>query len=392
MNSLTSKINRQQRLLVIIVVLLVVALIIYGIAKRLKNGHDLQQRIDSTAVVVVETIKPGQEEGKEELMLPGDVQAFADAPIYARTSGYLKRWLIDIGTHVKRGQLLAEIDVPELDQQLLQARADLANARANAQLATSTAERWKQLLDSDSVSKQDADEKISDALAKKSLGESASANVERLKELQLYKNLVAPFDGVVTARNIDIGALVNAGSGVELFRVSASDKLRVYVDAPQYYAPFLKPGLEATLDFAERPGQKFTGKLVRTAEAIDASARTLRLQFEVDNANGELLPGSYAQVHLQLNGTRGLRLPINTLIFRGDGLMVATVNADQHVVLKTIVIGRDYGTSFEVASGVGADDAIIINPPDSIVDNQQVRLAKHDDVADANAGNKDAKH
>lgn len=367
--------TKRQRLLLWSVVIVIVGAVALGIASRIQMQHSLQRRIESSALIVVATTKPTLAEGGEDVMLPGDVQAYADAPIYARTSGYLKRWLVDIGAHVKKGQLLAEIDVPELDQQLLQARAELANADANAQLATSTAERWREMLAADVVSKQDADEKISDAAAKKSLAASSRANVARLQELQTYKNLVAPFSGVITARNVDIGALVNAASGAELFRITASEKLRVYVRAPQYYAPFLKPGLAASLEFAERPGQRFPGKLTRSAEAIDATARTLLLQIEVDNANGELLPGSYAQVHLRVPGIRALRLPVNALIFRGDGLKVATVTAERRILLKPIVLGRDFGTEVEVLSGLNGDDAVIVNPPDAIVNEQLVRLA-----------------
>lgn len=380
MNELELERNRRQRRVLIIVGLLVIATVVLGIASRVQMQHTLQRRIESSALIVVDTTKPALESSTEELMLPGDVQAYADAPIYARTSGYLKRWLVDIGSRVTKGQLLAEIDVPELDQQLLQAQADLATAQANSQLADSTAVRWTQLLASDSVSKQEAEEKISDAAAKKSLVASARANMTRLQELQAYKKLVAPFSGVITARNVDIGALVNAGSGAELFRITASEKLRVYVQAPQYYAPLIKPGLDASLEFAERPGQRYPGKLVRTSDAIDASARTMLLQIEVDNAKGDLLPGSYAQVHLQLPGARGLRLPVNTLIFRGEGLQVATLTADQHVVLKPIVIGRDFGTEVEVISGLNSGDAVVLSPPDAIVNNQQVQLAPHADT------------
>jgi RND family efflux transporter MFP subunit len=375
MNALELERSRRQRRLLWIGALIVVGAVVLGIASRVQMQRTLQRAIESSALIVVETIKPQIESSGEDVMLPGNVQAYAEAPIYARTSGYLQRWLVDIGSHVKKGQLLAEIDVPELDQQLLQAQADLASAQANAQIAASSAERWIQLLASDSVSRQETDEKIADAAAKKALAESARANVARLRELQSYKKLVAPFSGVITARNVDIGALVNAASGIELFRITASEKLRVYVQAPQYYAPFIKPGMAASLEFAERPGRRYPGRLVRSAEAIDAAARTLLLQIEVDNASGELLPGSYAQVHLQVVGARGMRLPVNTLIFRGDGLQVATVTADQRILLKPIVLGRDYGTEVEVASGLNSDDAVIKNPPDAIVNGQQVRLA-----------------
>jgi RND family efflux transporter MFP subunit len=375
-NSDKPEADHYSRNVIVIGIALIVILVVLGIAARLQMQHALQRNIDETAAIVVATIAPTASDAEQTIVLPGNVEAFADAPLYARATGYLKNWTADIGTRVKKGQLLAELDIPEVDQQLLQAQAELANAVANQRLAQSTAQRWQELLAADSISKQEADEKISDAVAKNAQLDSARANVERLRQLQSFKRIEAPFDGVVTARNVDIGALVNAGSGQELFRIVASKKLRVYVRAPQIYAPLVRPGLNASLELAEHPGLRYAGTLVRTADAIDPVTRTLLLQVEVDNARGELLPGSYARVHLKLPGQRNLLLPVNTLIFRADGLQVATVNGEQRVVLKPIVLGRDFGSEVEVVSGIGPNDAVILNPPDALVGNQRVRLAK----------------
>lgn len=366
--------SKTQRNVLLVILLVAIVLIAWGVFTRVRAEQALQQRVETNAAVIVTTQKPSLEAGPEELTLPGDVQAYVDAPIYARTSGYLKSWKVDIGARVKKGQLLAEIDAPEVEQQLLQAEADLATTNANAKLARSTADRWIELRKSDAVSQQDADEKIGDAAAKDAARESARANVERLRELQRYQRIVAPFDGVVTARNIDIGALVSAASGAELFRVTASNKLRVYVQVPQIYAAAIKPGLAAELEFADRPSQRFTGTLVRSADAIDNDSRTLRAEIEVDNSGGNLLPGAYARVHLKLPVQPALRIPVSTLIFRGQGLQVATVDAQQHVHLKTIQLHRDYGTEVEVIDGLDADDNVVVNPPDAIVDNQLVRV------------------
>lgn len=366
--------NAQRRWLIVIA-LIVVGVVALGIVTRMRAEKALERRVAETAAAIVTTQKPSVQSGTEELMLPGDVQAYADAPIYARTSGYLKNWKVDIGSRVKQGQLLAEIDAPEVDQQLLQAEADLATATANAELAHSTAERWIEMRKSDAVAQQDTDEKISDAAAKNGLLESARANVERLRELQKYKRIVAPFSGVVTARNIDVGALVNAASGVELFHIATSEKLRVYIQVPQGYAAAIKPGLDAELEFADRPGQRFNGKLVRSADAIDNVSRTLRAEIEVDNSAAKLLPGTYARVHLQLPVQAGLRLPVSALIFRAEGLQVATVDAQQHIRLKAIQLGRDFGSEVEVAAGLGSDDNVVLNPPDAVVENQTVRIA-----------------
>jgi len=349
----------------------------WGIFSRLYARSELRKSTDDQAAPTVAMVKLDSAPPAEELVLPGNVQAYADAPIYARTSGYLKRWLTDIGTPVKAGQLIAEIDAPEVDQQLHQAQADLATAQANETLSKSTAERWKGLLATDSVSKQENDEKIGDLEAKQALTASARANLKRLQDTQGFQRIVAPFDGTITARNTDVGQLIsNSSAGVELFHISDLRKLRVYVQVPQPYAPAMQIGLGADLRFAERAAQAYPAKVVRTADALEPASRTLLVQLEVDNSKGELFPGAYAEVHFKLPVPAGaLRIPANALIFRAAGLMVGTLDADQHVVLKPITVGRDFGTSVEVTSGLTAGESVIINPPDSLAPGVRVRVA-----------------
>ena len=358
-----------------LVVILLIA--VGGIADRLYSRAAIGKETAAAAVPSVIVVKAGSATTGDDLVLPGNVQAISSASIYARTAGFLKAWYTDIGTPVKKGQLLAEIDAPELDQQLLQAQADLATAQANYRLAQSTDARWQGLLATESVSKQDADEKAGDAASKKAIADSAAANVARLRELESFKRVTAPFDGTVVARNTDIGTLINAGqsSGTELFRVANTRKLRVYVQVPQTYVAATKPGLNASLVFVEHPGHPYAAKITRTANAIDPASRSLQVELELDNAKGELLPGAYAEVHFKLPvSAESLRLPPTTLLFRAAGLQVATVGSDNRVVLKKIVQGRDFGTSIEVLSGISPDDRIIINPPDSITEGITVRV------------------
>ena len=360
--------------------LLVVALILatWGEVHRVIARSSLRQETAAEATLIVATVAPTRSASGEELVLPGTVQAFTEAPIYARTNGYLKSWLVDIGSTVKKGQLLAEIDTPEVDQQLAQAIADLATARANEALSNTTNTRWKELLTTESVSKQDADEKAGDAAAKKAITESAAANVSRLRQLESFKLVVAPFDGVITARNTDIGALINAGesAGSELFRLADTHKLRIYVQVPEPYAAAAKPGLEAELKFSEQAGKAYAATTVRTANALDPVLRTLQVELELDNAQRELFPGAYAEVHFKLPGNASsVRLPANTVLFRAPGPQVATVDAEHRIQLKSIVQGRDFGGTIEVLSGLGADDAVVVNPPDSIIDGVIVRVA-----------------
>jgi multidrug efflux system membrane fusion protein len=334
-----------------------------------------QSAIDALPTVV--TVKPSRTDLGEELVLPGTVQAFIESAIYARTNGYLKAWYTDIGSAVKKGELLAEIETPEVDQQLTQAVADLATARANEALSQTTNTRWKELLKTESVSQQDADEKAGDAAAKNAAAEAAAANVSRLRELESFRRVVAPFDGIITARNTDIGALINAGqsAGSELFRMADTRKLRIYVQVPEPYAAAAKPGLEADLSFSEQRGKAYTATVVRTSSALDPGLRTLQVELQLDNSERELFPGAYAEVHFKLSGNASLRLPAVTVLFRAPGLQVATVDAQQHIQLKSIVEGRDFGNTIEVLSGLDADDAVVINPPDSIINGMAVRVA-----------------
>ena len=362
-------------------VLLIAAVIlgIWGVVSRVRGREKIGQETSQEAIPVVRTAKPTASPASDELVLPGNVTAFIEAPIYARTSGYLKSWYTDIGTPVKRGQLLAEIETPEIDQQLRQSKSDLATAAANARIATSTDLRWKGLLVNKAVSPQDAETRAASAEAAQATAASAQANVGRLEELESFKRVVAPFDGVVTARNTDIGALINAGqtTGSQLFRVSDVTRLRVYVQVPEQYAPQMLPGVAAQLRFNEHPGVEYPAKVVRTAQALDPTLRTLQVELQVDNSKGELFPGAYAEVHFKLPGNaKTLRVPATALVFRAAGLQIATVEQGNEVKLHSVTQGRDFGTTVELLTGVTANDVIIVNPPDSITDGAQVRIAQ----------------
>jgi RND family efflux transporter MFP subunit len=371
---LSRKIRRYSLILLVVAVLLGA----WGEISRVMARNALGKETARDAVPTVVTVLPNRTALGEDLVLPGTVQAFVEAPIYARTNGYLKIWYSDIGTQVKKGQLLAEIETPEVDQQLTQALADLETARANETLSNSTNKRWQGLLATESVSKQDADEKAGDAAAKKAAVDSAAANVARLRDLESFKRVLAPFDGVVTARNTDIGALINAGqsAGSELFRVADTHKLRIYVQVPEAYAAAAKPGLEAELRFAEQVDKKYVAQTVRTSNALDPTLRTLQVELQLDNANREVFPGAYAEVHFKLSANaESLRLPANTVLFRSPGLQVATVDGNKQIKLKSIVQGRDFGNTIEVLSGIGAGDNVVVNPPGSITDGVTVRIA-----------------
>lgn len=367
-----------------VVAILVVAWTVYAAHVA---GVKLKDQTEAQAVITVATVSPTALTENGVLTLPGSVQANYEAPIYARTSGYLKRWYVDIGTHVKAGQVLAQIDAPELDQQLRQAQADVANAEANRNIANITAERWRGLRETDSVSKQDADEKVNLEATSAAQLQAAQANLQRLRELSSFKTIVAPFEGVVTARNTDVGQLISAGSsaGTDLFRIADTRQLRLYVHVPQSYAAQMKPDLMAEVLFPDRPGQTYSAKLERTSNAIDAESRTLLAQLIVDNSKNELLPGAYAEVHFQLPSLGGsaLRIPANTLLTRGDGLKVATIDGQGKVVMKTVTLGRDFGSDLEVVGGLDANDRLIVNPPDSLTESTAVRVAKPQTKAEA---------
>lgn len=341
----------------------------WGIYARLHARAALVTLAQQAAVPVVDVVSPVRSQLSSELTLPGTVQAYTDAPIYARTSGYLSHWYADIGAHVKAGQLLADIDTPEVDAQYRQAQADFATAEANNRLAQVTAARYQKLRETGLVAQQDVDNAQGDADAKKAQLESARQNLDRLEKLKSFNHITAPFDGVVTARRIDVGALITQGSatGQELFHMTSTRRLRIYIQVPESYASLIQPGLGAQLSVPEQGDHLYPAKVVSTARAIDTTTRTLLTELGADNENGELLPGSYAQVHLPLPpGLESWRLPADTLLFRADGLHVATVDISGHVQLKGVHIGRDFGDEIEILSGVESQDRVIINPPDSV--------------------------
>ncbi|MEO7274233.1 MAG: efflux RND transporter periplasmic adaptor subunit, partial [Vicinamibacterales bacterium] len=313
----------------------------WGLAARRNALETVTRETDALAVVMVSVTTPERGQADQTITLPGTIQPFTDAAIFARTNGYLRKRHADLGSRVKRGQLLAEIDTPEVDQQLQQSRADLVTAEANARLAKTTAERYQDQITSESVSRQDLDNAVGGFEARNAEVESARANVSRLQQMQGFSRIYAPFDGVITARNTDIGALIDSGNGAkELFHVAATDRVRVFVSVPQVYSQAARTGLEATLTLREFPGRTFSGRIARTAEAIDVASRTLLTEVDVDNAKGELLPGAYAEVQIQLPpGVSSFRLPVNTLIFRAEGMQVATVQGG-HVVMQKVTLGR----------------------------------------------------
>jgi RND family efflux transporter MFP subunit len=354
-----------------------IALAVWGIVSRVGARDALSRQMAITAAASVVTVKPTVAPGSEALVLPGSVQANYEAPIYARTNGYLRIWHTDIGTPVKKGQLLAEIESPEVDQQLSQAQADLATAEANYVYAKSTDVRWQGLLATESVSKQDAEQRAGDAAAKKAAVQSAAANVSRLREMESFKRVLAPFDGVVTQRNTDIGALINAGQspGAALFRVADTRRLRIYVSVPQPYASSIRPGMSAELVFTEHPDKHYIATVAFTAQALDPASRTLQVELQAENPRRELFPGAYAEVHFNLAAAAPiLRVPANAVLFRAEGLLVAAVGSDHRVRLKRIAQGRDFGSSIEVLEGIDPADDIVINPPDSITEGALVHV------------------
>lgn len=363
----------------ILALVVVIALIVGGIIPRKRAEARLARETEQMAVPAVSIVHPKASAPAEEVVLPANVQAYIDSPIYSRTNGYLKTWYVDIGAHVKQGQLLAEIETPEVDQQLRQARSDLQTSEANLNLAKITSDRYSGLLKTDSVSKQEADNAEANYAAQKATVQAAEANVKRLEELQSFEKIYAPFAGVITFRNTDIGHLIDSGSGggarTELFHIAQPDKLRVYVNVPEIYAAGTKPGIDADLVVSEYPGRRFPGTIVRTANAIDQTTRTLLVEILVNNPTGTLFSGAYAETHFKLpNAGSSFILPVNTLLFRAEGLRVAAVNGDNRADLKPITVGHDYGTEIEVVAGVNGNDAIIVNPPDSIVAGEQVRV------------------
>src|SRR5882757_8288642 len=349
-------------ILLLFTVLILAIIVIWGISSRRKANAQLSQETRELAIPTVTVIHPKRGAPQQEIVLPGDMQPYTDAPIYARTTGYLKSWHADIGTHMKAGQLLAEIDTTDT--------------------------RYKDLMKSDSVAQQDVDNANGNYEARRTAVESARSNVKRLEDLQSFKKIYAPFDGVITARNTDIGQLIDSGSGGaahELFHIAAVNRLRVYVNVPQVYSPHIKPGLRAELSLAEFPGRHFNGMIVRDSGAIDNATRTLLTEIDVNNPSGELKPGGYVEVHLQLpSAVTTFTLPVNTIIFKSAGMQVATVKEGKTIDLVAITPGRDFGTEIEVLAGLRGDESVVINPADSLTNGESVRVAQTQPAAGGN--------
>jgi RND family efflux transporter MFP subunit len=368
-------------------VLIAIAVVAYGMGSRAAQNSRLRDETQAQSIPTVALVAPSRVEDSGSLELPGRLQAYISAPIYARVPGYLKSWSHDIGSKVKAGELLAEIDTPDLDQQLRQARADLNVAEANARLAKISADRWQSLAGTDAVAKQDVDTRTFTLNANLAQVKSAQANVDRLVAQEDFKRLVAPFAGVVTARETDIGALINVGAtgGAQLFVVSATNKLRVYVNVPQNYVPSVPPGTKATIIVPEHPGKTYSGTVEASAQAVDPSTGTTLMQLIVDNSSGELMPGDYASIHLQIAPANSLSVPSSALIFDARGLSIATVVAGNRVEVKPVSIERDLGSVVELASGVPPTDRVIENPPDGISSGAAVHISNSAPIS-ANAG------
>jgi len=363
------------RMIFIIVAIVLVCFVAWGITSRVHHNHKLKKQTQKTSTLIVNVIHPDMLTSGSDIVLPGNVRAWHEASLSARVSGYLKAWHKDIGDHVKAGDLLAEIDTPETDRQLQQAEADLVLAIANSQLAQITANRWLQVVGTHAVSQQETDEKVADAKAKAATVLSQTAARDRLRELESFKRIIAPFDGVVTARTTDIGALIAQGGG-ELYHIVTINRLRVYVSVPEIYTTSLSEGTVAELRFTEHPSEKFDAKLLSTSRSIDPTTRTLLAQFVLDNAEGTLFPGGFAEVHLKSSqGHPTLRLPVNAFLFQDEGLQVAVVGPDKKIVLQKVTPGRDFGQSLEVVAGLAPDAEVVLNPPDSLYQGEIVRIA-----------------
>ena len=362
-----------------VLALVFIILAAIGITTRVSERHALAKETEAMAVPSVEVVHPAVEPPQSELTLPSTLQAYIESPIYARTTGYLGRWYKDIGAKVKKGDLLADIETPEVDQELMQAKAARDQADAQLKLAQTSAKRWENLQKMDAVSQQETDERSSTYAQGEANLAAATANVRRLEQLESFKHIYAPFSGVITRRNTDIGALVNAGNGgpnQELFVIAQIDPMRIYVNVPETDSPSIHPGVRADIEVPELVGQRFTGAVVRTAQSIDPATRTLNTEIDVPNPTGRLLPGSYAQVHFALKEqVRRLTVPANALLFRSEGPRGAVVDAKNKVHLQAVVIGRDFGTTTEILSGLQASDSVVLSPSDSLEDGQTVQVA-----------------
>lgn len=381
---------KRLKLFGIVILLLAICVVAFGLLDRSRASQQLVAVATTASVPTVNIVQPGLS-GNRVLVLPGDIRAFYEAPIFAQVSGYLQNWSVDIGTRVKAGQLLAEVSTPDLDQQLLQAKADLQVAVANEQLAALTAKRWDALLARDAVSQQDADDRNSDWQAKVAEVTASQANVHRLQAMETFKQIVAPFDGVVTSRATDIGDLISVGSPTQrpLFTVDDERRLRVYVSVPQYYTADIKPGMQASFTVPQYPQKIFHAVLTSTADAIATSSGTLLIQFQMDNADGLLRPGDYAQVHIALlDSDPAITVPASALLFRDSGMELATLGPQNHVVIHPVTLGRDFGATVEIADGLSPNDWVIQNPPDTLQAGDVVQAVKlkPSSVSGGNAG------
>jgi RND family efflux transporter MFP subunit len=369
---------KRLRVVGVIAVIVALVIIVSGLVTRASGNARLREWTDAQSIPTVAVAPPQASGDSGTLDLPGRLEAYSRAPLYARVPGYLKSWSVDIGTPVKAGQELAVIETPDLDQQLLQSRANLATAQANVALAGTTAKRWRELLTTGAVSKQDLDEKEGDYKAKQAIVKASQADVDRELTLKSFARITAPFDGIVTARNTDLGALINVGGSVgqELFVVSDTKKLRVYVSVPQTYVPSIPSGTKATITVPERPGKKYAATVESSSQAVNVSSGSTLMQLGVDNANGDLLPGGFANVSLKLpDNAAALRIPSSALMFDKNGLRVATLDKDGKIRLKTVTIARDLGQTIEIGSGLAADDRVIQSPPDGIRDGDAAHVA-----------------
>ncbi|MDQ2843559.1 MAG: efflux RND transporter periplasmic adaptor subunit [Acidobacteriota bacterium] len=379
---MTKAMSRLRAVFGLLIVLAIAGMLIaFGILPRLRARQMLRAETNRYAEPAVSVLKPTRAAPAEEVVLPGNIQAFIDAPIYARTNGYLRHWYFDIGTHVRKGELLADIESPEVDRELQQATEDLSTAQANLELARITANRYVDLFKSDSVAKQDVDNAVQTAAARSATVKSAQANVQRLQQLVDFEKIYAPFDGVLTARNTDIGQLIDSGSSGgatrELFHIQAVNVLRVFVQVPQAYSHATVPGLHADLTLPELPGRRFPGTLVRTARAIDPVTRTLTVEVDIVNSTGLLFPGAYTEIHFDIRSvTPVLLIPSTSLIFRAQGLRVPVVGEGNRVHLLRVTLGKDFGNTVEVLAGLSADSPVVANPPDSLVEGEVVRIVK----------------
>ena len=364
---------------------------IYAVSQRMSEHKALAQQTEQATVPFVAVIHGTPIDADSEMVLPGSLKPNVESPIYARTNGYLKKWYKDIGSHVEKGEILAEIDTPEIDQQLAQVRADLVTAQANLNLSKLTATRYQDLIKSDSVSRQDLDNANGDFAAKQAMVQSADANLKRLEEMESFKRVYAPFTGIITQRNVDPGTLINAGNGgtatKEMFDLAQIDPMRVFVAVPQSYSPSIHSGLKACLSLTELAQKNFCGQVVRTANSIDPNTRTLLTEVDVPNPAGTLLPGAYAEVHFDVKVTaQRLSLPINAILFRPDGSMAAVVGPDNRINLKKITVGRDFGNSLEILEGVSPTDRVVINPPDALEQGEQVNISAQNGAPAATSG------